>query len=188
MRVCVCGGTNPGTNPKFLEGYEEIGELLCQHDFELVWGGNKFGVLAAIHQAYIKNNKPNTLILPKPYLDDLNGMITDKVMLVDTINDRQDAMMHNSDVIVFVPGGIGTTYEFWTCVECLRCGEINNKLILYNHNNFWGKQIEFMNFINENGFTKTGVGGAPYKVTPEELFTVVNNPQELIAALLKIKK
>lgn len=188
MKVCVCGGTNPATNTKFINSATKIGELFCDHDIELIWGGNSFGVLAAIHQAYVKRQKPNTLYLPKPYIDDLNGMTTDKVVILETISERMDAMSHNSDAIVFVPGGIGTVYEFWACVEALRSGEITAKLVLYNFEGFYDKQIEFFNFINQNGFTKTGVGGSPYKVKPEDLFTVVTTPEELMQEILKIKK
>lgn len=188
MRVCVCGGTNPATNPKFVESVRRIGELMCDHNFELVWGGNNFGVLAAIHQVYLERKQPNTLYLPKAYLDDLKGMTVDQVVITETIGERQDAMTHNSDAIVFVPGGIGTIYEFWAAVEALRCGEINNHLFLYNFEGFFDKQIEFYEFINQNGFTKTGVGGAPYKIKPEDLFTVVSTPEELIQHLAKINQ
>ena len=94
MKVCVCGGTNPATNVKFTECVRRIGELFCDHDIELIWGGNKHGVLAVIHQVYIERKKPNTLYLPKTYIDDLNGMTTDKVVVLETIGERQDAMSH----------------------------------------------------------------------------------------------
>ena len=188
MKVCVCGGTNPGTNAKFLNCMRRVGELFCDNDIELVWGGNQYGVLAAVHQVYIERKKPNTLYIPKTYSDDLNGMTTDKVVILENIGERQDAMSRNSDAIVFIPGGIGTTYEFWASIEALRSGEISNKLFLYNYDGFWNKQIEFLDFINQNGFTKTGLGGSPYKVKPEDLFTVVNSPEDLMKELLKLKK
>ncbi len=183
MKVCVCGGTNPATNKRFIDSVQEIGELFCDNDIELVWGGNAHGVLAVIHREYMKRKKPNTLFLPKAYIDDLEGMEVDKVVKIDTISERMDAMANASDAIIFVPGGIGTTYEFWASVEGLRSGEYKNKLVLFNFEGFYDKQIEFFNFINSNGFTKTGMGGSPYKIKPEELFTVVSTPKELIAAL-----
>jgi predicted Rossmann-fold nucleotide-binding protein len=122
------------------------------------------------------------------FLAGMNGMTTDKVVILETIGERQDAMSHNSDAIVFVPGGIGTLYEFWASVEALRSGEINAKLFLYNFEGFYNKQIEFYDFINQNGFTKTGQGGSAYKIKPEDLFTVVETPEALIKELLKIKK
>ena len=33
-----------------------------------IWGGNRFGVLATIHQVYVERKKPNTLYLPKTYI------------------------------------------------------------------------------------------------------------------------
>ena len=187
MKVCVCGGTNPATNARFLTSTRRIGELMCDNDIELIWGGNQYGVLATIHQVYVERKKPNTLYLPKAYIDDLKGMTTDKVVVLDSISERHKAMTYNSEAIVFVPGGVGTLYEFWASVEALRSGEIKNKLILFNFEGFFDKQLEFFDFINQNGFTKTGLGGSPYKINPDELFTVVTTPEELIQELLKLK-
>jgi len=57
---------------------------------------------------------------------------------------------------------------------------------MLNHKGFWGKQLEFFDFINQNGFTKVGQGGAPYKIQPYDLFTVVNTPEEVIHILKQI--
>jgi uncharacterized protein (TIGR00730 family) len=187
MKVCVCGGTNPKTNAKFLVSVEEIGKLFCDNDIELVWGGNLHGVLSVIYKEYVRRSKPNTLVVPKVYIDDLKNMKTDKVVVTDTISQRTDAMFAAADAIVFVPGGVGTIYEFWSAVETLRAREHKAKIFLFNYNGFYKTQIKFFEFINENGFTETGKG-SPYKIKPESLFTVVKTPKELLAKLQELTR
>jgi len=187
MKVCVCGGTNPATNPKWLQGACELGELMCQHDFEMVWGGNAFGVLSSVHKHYIEKQKDNTLVLPTAYEDDLLTMETDKVVRTDLVVERTHQMFLMADVVVIIPGGIGTIYEFWTAVEGLRAGEYGFNIIMLNYKGFYKNQLEHFKFINENGFTKIGAGGAPYKIEPTDLFTVVETPEQVIEQLLKIK-
>ncbi|MDR0461991.1 MAG: LOG family protein [Christensenellaceae bacterium] len=188
MKVCVCGGTNPATNPKWLGFASELGDLLCKNDFEMVWGGNAFGVLSNIHQQYIDQQKENTLFLPEAYKEDLNVMKTDKVEMTKLVVERTHAMLKSTNVVIIVPGGIGTIYEFWTAVEGLRAGEYDLDIIMLNYKGFYKNQLEHFKFINENGFTKTGKGGAPYKIKPEDLFTVVDTPEKAIEELKKIRK
>jgi len=187
MKVCVCGGTNPATNPKWLGFATEFGDLLCRNNFEMVWGGNAFGVLSHVHKEYISNHKSNTLVMPHAYIDDLLTMQTDVVLRTELVIERTHQMFLRSEAIVVIPGGIGTVYEFWSAVEGLRAGEYDFDIILLNYNGFFKHQLEHFDFINQNGFTKIGKGGAPYKIKPEQLFTVVETPQEAIALLKKFE-
>lgn len=188
MKVCVCGGTNPATNPKWLGFAEHLGGLLCKNDFEMVWGGNAFGVLSHIHKEYMDKHKPNTLVLPRVYESDLKHMRTDKVVATELVVERTHQMFLMTNIVLVVPGGIGTIYEFWTAIEGKRAAEYDIDIILLNHNGFFKHQLAHYDFINENGFTKIGKGGAPYTIDPRDLFTVANTPEEVIEILKKIKK
>jgi uncharacterized protein (TIGR00730 family) len=186
-KVCVCGGTNPATNPKWLEFADRLGHLLCENNFEMVWGGNAFGVLSNIHKEYITKKRPNTLVLPKAYEDDLQVMKTDKIVRTELVVERTHQMLLMTNAVVIVPGGIGTIYEFWTAVEGKRAGEYDIDIIVLNYKGFYKHQIEHFNFINENGFTKIGEGGAPYKIQPTDLFTVVDTPEAVVAELKRVE-
>jgi uncharacterized protein (TIGR00730 family) len=188
MKVCICGGTNPATNPKYYEVASEVGDLLVNNDFEMVWGGNAFGVLSHVHKKYIEKQRANTLVIPKAYEDDLKTMNTDTVYKTEQVMERTQAMFSMTNVVIVMPGGIGTIYEFWTAVECKRAEEYELDIILLNYDNFYKHQLEHFDFINKHGFTKTGKGGAPYKIAPEELFRVVETPTELLAVLNDIRK
>ncbi|MCL2755822.1 MAG: LOG family protein [Firmicutes bacterium] len=188
MRVCVFGGTNPATNPKYYGVAETLGKMLVENGFEKVFGGNRHGVLAQIHKEYVEKNAPNTVILPEAYKDDLKEMKTDKVVFTNTICTRLEAMLEKAEAIVVMPGGIGTMHEFWTAIECRRAEEFDFEVILLNYDNFYKHQIAFFDFIGENGFTKIGKGGAPYKIEPKDLFTIVSTPEEVIEKLNAVKK
>lgn len=187
MKVCICGGTNPATNPKYFGVATEMGELLVKNDFEMVWGGNAFGVLSHIHKMYLEKKAANTLVIPKAYKDDLKQMQTDTVKKTEKVSQRTYAMFQMTNAVVFMPGGIGTIYEFWSAVEYKRAEEFDIHIILLNYKGFYKHQLAHFDFINKNGFTKTGAGGAPYKIAPENLFTVVETPEEVIAILKKLR-
>lgn len=188
MKVCVCGGTNPAVNPRWVEFAGRLGELLVKNNFEMVWGGNAFGVLSHVHKEFIAKNKANTLIMPHAYEGDLENMKTDKIVRTELVVERTHQMLLMTHAVVICPGGIGTIYEFWSAVEGKRAGEYDIEIILLNYNGFFDKQLEFFNFINKEGFTKIGKGGAPYKIAPEDLFIVAKTPEEVIERLEIIRK
>jgi hypothetical protein len=158
MKVCICGGTNPATNPKYFAVAQEMGELLVNNDFEMVWGGNAFGVLSHVHQQYIEKQKKNTLVLPAAYEGDLATMKVDAnktVHKTKEVSARTVTMFSMTNAVVCIPGGIGTIYEFWSAVEYRRAEEFDIEIILLNYKGFYKHQLEHFKFINENGFTKS---------------------------------
>jgi len=190
MKVCIFGGTNPATNPKYIENAKKVGELLVEHKFEKVWGGNAHGVLAAINKHYQKKDIDHTLIIPEVYSDDLKTMNTKKVVKSKSICTRMEAMLEATDggAIIVMPGGIGTIFEFWTAVECKRAEEFDVEIIVFNYDGFYKHQLAHYDFINENGFTKIGVGGSPYRICPTKLFHVAETPEQVVAKLLEFRQ
>jgi len=187
MKVAVFGGTNPATNPQWYNVADEMGKLLVQHNFEMVWGGNAHGVLAKIHAKYQKKGAKNTLLLPKAYEDDLEQMDTDEVVMIDTIADRTRAMLAKADAVIVMPGGIGTIYEFWSAIEYKRAEEFNFDIILLNYEDFFQYQLAHYGFIYNHGFTKIGFGGSPYKIDPKNLFYIATTPDAVINTLKKLR-
>jgi len=191
MKVCICGGTNPATNPKYFAVAQKMGEQLVKNDFEMVWGGNAFGVLSHVHKMYLDRKAKHTLVLPEAYKDDLKQMQVEEnktVHKTKEVSARTVTMFKMTNAVVCIPGGIGTIYEFWSAVEYKRAEEFNIDIILLNYDNFYKHQLAHFDFINKNGFTKIGAGGAPYKIAPEDLFHVCDTPEEVIKVLKKIQK
>jgi len=187
MKICIIGGTNPATNPKFYQVAEDLGKLLVKEKFEKVWGGNAHGVLAQIAEKYNKSNVKSTLILPEVYKDDLEVMDVKSVKMAQNITDRTIQMYEDAEVIITMPGGIGTIYEFWTALELKRAEEYDFDIILLNYEGFYQYQLAHYGMIYKYGFTKIGAGGAPYRLDPKELFKVATTPEDVITILKEIR-
>ena len=188
MKVCVFGGTNPATNPKYYSVAQEMGKLMAKEKFEKVWGGNAHGVLAEINKKYVGKDVKSTLMIPQTYESDLETMDVENVVKTKDILSRAEAMLAAADVVVVMPGGIGTIFEFWTAVEVRRAEEYKFDIILLNYDDFYQYQLAHYGFIYEHGFTKIGAGGAPYRIDPKDLFIICTTPQEVIARLKELRK
>ena len=188
MKVCVFGGTNPATNPKWYNVALEMGKFLVEGDFEKVWGGNAHGVLAQINAEFTEKGGATTLFLPEAYVDDLKSMnVSGDVVKSTSVCERAEQMLAVSDVVVVMPGGIGTIFEFWTALEVRRAEEHDFEIILLNYEGFYDYQLAHYGFIYANGFTKIGAGGAPYKIDPKNLFIVETTPEGVIKRLNEIR-
>ena len=184
MKVCIFGGTNPATNPKYIENAQKVGDFLVKHNFTKVWGGNAHGVLAEINKKFREAGKEHILVLPEVYSDDLETMEVDKVVMAKSICSRMESMLEQTcgGSIIVMPGGIGTIFEFWAAVECKRAEEFDVDIILFDYDGFYKHQLAHYDYINENGFTRIGQGGSPYRICPTDLFTIAKTPEEVIAA------
>ena len=103
-----------------------------------------------------KKNSKIILTLPKIYLKYAKDIKDEIQIVTNTINERTDESIKNSDVCLFMPGGIGTTYEILSSMETKIAGEHNNKIVIVNlfgyYNEFF-KMLDEMyekNFINES--------------------------------------
>lgn len=60
------------------------------------------------------------ITIAKAYEDDLKSLSYSKAYMFDTVNERKNAFIELSDVMIFIPGGIGTIDELLTAIETRR--------------------------------------------------------------------
>lgn len=75
-----------------------------------------------------------------------------KIIYSDTIEDYEINLVVNNDIYIFLPGGIGTTYEIYFS---LLLSEFENKKIIFlNHNDFFTPiQLQIKN-LETNGYLR----------------------------------
>ena len=67
---------------------------------------------------------------------------------------RKDLLVAQSDIIVALPGGVGTLDEIFTVVAAHTIGYHNKRVIVYDLKGFWGKLIELLDDMQERGFVR----------------------------------
>lgn len=70
----------------------------------------------------------------------------------NTIGDRKYAIIYNSDLLIFLPGGIGTLDEIFTAIESRRALEHNKDIIIINSFGYYNDLITMLDTMYKNNF------------------------------------
>ncbi len=146
MKIFVgCSSRNIG-NPDYDRVADTIGEWIAANGHEFVFGGCGEGLMGRIFNK-VKGRSKVYATQAKVYQDELEGLAADEIHVIDTINQRKDYYAQLADVLVYIPGGIGTLDELISGIETRRCGEHTKPLIIVNENNFFGPLLEMLEKI-----------------------------------------
>lgn len=136
--------------------YDDIKELLniLMKDNNLVFGACHSGLMGVAHDITKNFGNKVTGICPLLYIKDFEKLQCDKEIISASVGDRTTSLISNSDILLFIPGGIGTVYELFTSIETKRCHEHDTPIIIYNSNGFYSKIIEFLDMLYTDGFAR----------------------------------
>lgn len=151
MKIFIgCSANNeiPSIYKKECEEY--LTYLLKEND--LLFGACNDGIMGIAYNIALSNKRKITGISPDFYKDNLQRIQCDKVIITKTVAERTDALIKESDILIFLPGGIGTLYELLTCIESKRGSEFDKPIIIYNCNNYYDKFFEFIDIMQKEGF------------------------------------
>lgn len=119
-----------------------LDELMKEHD--LVFGACNRGLMGLAYNTVLNAKGQITGICPSAYKDDFKELNCDIEITTNSSREGTDFIISSSDILVFLPGGIGTTYELLTAIESKRCHEFDKPIIVYNSNGYFDKLLEYM--------------------------------------------
>ena len=78
----------------------------------------------------------------------------DEQVNCENLSDRKELLLQHSDVVVALPGGIGTLDEVFTVAASHTIGYHQKPILLYNINGFWDSLIALLNDLSERGMVR----------------------------------
>jgi len=155
----------------YFERARELAAWLGEEKKTLIYGGANIGLMECIareakeHGAFIMGVVP-TKLEERGAVSDL----LDVTFRVDNLSERKDAMLRESDILVALPGGVGTLDEVFHVMASASIGYHTKKVVFYNVNGFWDDMLAFLNRLREQHFARR-----PW----ENFYQVVNSLEEL---------
>lgn len=178
MHIGVFCSANAGIDSVFFDLTRRFGEWIGSEGHTLVFGGCNLGLMECVARAVHASG--GLCVGAVPSIVEKGGRTSDCVdvkILCDSLSDRKDIMLAKSDVLVALPGGVGTLDEIFTVVASASIGYHSKPVILYNMKGFWNPLLDMLAAMREAGMMRDGF---------ERQLLVASSHDELVETLSRM--
>lgn len=142
-----------GTNPRHQEAARELGLLLGQRNFRLIYGGGHVGLMGVVADACLQVGGQVTGVIPKSLQERelAHDRLTD-LRIVDSMHERKALMEQLSDIVVALPGGFGTLDELNEIITWRQLGFHSMPIYLLNIDGYFDGFLMFLQRSHQDGF------------------------------------
>lgn len=180
-RVCVFASSSNFLEDIYYEEVSNLGCLLGQAGYDLVYGGSNLGLMYSCVKA-AKNEDAQVIgVMPEKLFNILgedSTSVCDKLYVSETMRTRKAKLDELSDAVVAVPGGFGTLEELSEMIVQKQLGYNSKPIVIFNVNNFYDKLLEFFEQMMEENFANDNC---------RDLYYVATTAQEVVDYLNSYK-
>ncbi|WP_321439156.1 TIGR00730 family Rossman fold protein [uncultured Bacteroides sp.] len=161
----------------YFQKTKELGKWMGEQGKTLVYGGANMGLMECLAQT-VKQGGGNIIGVIPSKLEENKKVsdLPDKYLHTKNLSDRKDIILAESDVLIALPGGIGTLDEVFHVMASASIGYHSKKIIFYNINGFYNELLTILKTFEEKQFTRNKLS---------LYFDVANNLKELTNLLNK---
>ena len=153
--VAVFCAASENIAPGYFEVAAEVGAMIGRIGATLVYGGARFGLMEATARAAKSAGATVDGVVPQilEERDRVSSLIDEKINCRN-LSDRKDIMLERSDILVALPGGVGTLDEIFHVMAAAMIGYHSKRVVLYNVNGFWNSLVELLQSLKDGGFVR----------------------------------
>ena len=179
MKIFIGASARNNIPEEYIKDGEKIAKYIVQNNDDIIICADERGIVGKIYSEAKKNNNKIILTLPKIY-EKYAININEKIdRITETINERTQISINESDICLFLPGGIGTMYEILTAIETKRAGEHNKPILILNSNGYYDKLIDMINKAEKEKFLNK---------EDKEVYCIADNVEHAIKYINNIRK
>lgn len=159
----------------YRQAAEDIGRWIGATGRTLVYGGARKGLMETLARRVKDNGGRVVGVVPQILVDrKLESNCVDVTFYCADLNDRKAILMRESDMLVALPGGIGTLDEVFTVLAASTIGTERKRVVLYNVDGCWDTLLRLLDELHAKGLSAApAVGTVATASTPEELEALV---------------
>lgn len=155
MKICIFCSANQNIDPDFFRMTEELGQWMGENGHDVVFGGCDMGLMECVAKAVHEHGGKCYGMVPSKVEE--NGHVSQYVDVefpCNNLSDRKDLMLLHSDLVIALPGGVGTLDEIFTVAASHTIGYHRKHVLLYNMKGFWNKLIELLDELQAKGMIR----------------------------------
>jgi hypothetical protein len=163
-------GSSPGSDLRYAQAARELGGLIAEQGFGLVFGAGNIGLMGETARAARDGGAPVIGILPS-FLRHLEPPLksAQELIILPDLFQRKDRMIAMSDAFILLPGGLGTLDEFFEVVTSAQLHVHTKPIVAVNIAGFYDPLRRLLDHVIAQGFA-----------TPEahELYKFADTPKQ----------
>lgn len=153
-KIAIFCSASDHIDPKYAEKAAELGRWMGEKHKWLIYGGSNTGLMEATARAVTESG--GHLMGVVPTILEQQGKASemlDVTFRAVNLSDRKDIMLQEAEVMVALPGGVGTLDEIFHVVASASIGYHDKKMIFYNIDGFWDELLLFLKKLEQQHFT-----------------------------------
>ena len=151
MKVFIASAANLEIDTKYLELASNVSLVFAKNNFDLLFGAGYYSMMGECYKVFSEYNRKIYAYTVSKWEKDFKRIPKAKCVKTNDTLLRFRKMYFRADIIVVLPGGIGTLAEFTSAIEEFRASGGNKRIILFNLDGYYDGLI---NWMKENINTK----------------------------------
>ena len=129
MNICLYGSGSRKTDAIYTDEAYRLGCRIAENNHALVFGGGDTGMMGACVHGVHDNDGKSIGIAPE-WIGDFEPLCEDcsEFIYVDSMDERKQKFLENSDAFIISPGGIGTMDEFFEIITLRKLKQHGTRL------------------------------------------------------------
>lgn len=175
LSLCVYCGSRLGGQAAYQAAAHQVGTLIGQRGWQLVYGGGNAGLMGTVANAALAAGASVIGVIPQSLMvRELGHPGLNELHVVDTMHQRKQMMAERADAFVALPGGIGTFEELFEVWTWRQLGYHDKPVGLLNVDGYYDRLLSFMEQAVDDGFVPP---------SQHRLLQVANDPVMLLDQL-----
>ncbi len=176
QRVCVYCASNDGVRSEYLAAARQMGTVIAQRGYALVYGGGGTGLMGALANATLAAGgevigvMPHALVQREAAHQGLTAL-----HVVDSMHERKAMLTEMADAFIALPGGLGTLEEFFETWTWAQLGVHHKPVGLLDVAQYWQSLVTMLTHMEAEGFMRG---------TPQEWLVMETDPARLLDRLV----
>lgn len=176
QRVCVYCASNDGVRSEYLAAARQMGTVIAQRGYALVYGGGGTGLMGALANATLAAGgevigvMPHALVQREAAHQGLTAL-----HVVDSMHERKAMLAEMADAFIALPGGLGTLEEFFETWTWAQLGVHHKPVGLLDVAQYWQSLVTMLTHMEAEGFMRG---------TPQEWLVMETDPARLLDRLV----
>ncbi|MEM7032789.1 MAG: TIGR00730 family Rossman fold protein [Chloroflexota bacterium] len=170
--ICVYCSSSNSVAPVYFEVARQLGVLLAQQGWRLVYGGGDVGLMGALARTLHDNGGYVIGVIPQSLREKEVGYdACDELIVTTTMRERKAIMEDKADAFIVLPGGFGTLEELLEMLTAKQLKFHQKPIVIVNIAQFYDALLAMFEQMFAAKFAR---------LEDQHLYTVTQNASDAI--------